>query len=201
MKKQIVAIHGGDTFEKYEDYIADLKNKAITLDRLLSRDWKANLQNDLGEDYEVILPRMPNPNNARYAEWKIVFDKIVPLLDDEIIFIGHSLGGIFLAKYLSEESVPKKITAVFLVAAPYNTGSEWDRNTDFVLPHDLSEFSHQVPHIFIYHSKDDPVVPFSDCLEYQKALPKAQVKTFEDRQHFNQENLPEIVDNIKALNQ
>lgn len=199
MKKQIVAIHGGDTFEKYEDYISDLKNKTITLEKLRAKDWKANLQNNLGEDYEVVLPRMPNPNNAKYAEWKILFDKIVLLLNDEVIFIGHSLGGIFLAKYLSEESCQKKTKAAFLVAAPYNTGSEWGRNTDFVLPQNLNEFSHQVPNIFIYHSKDDPVVPFSDCLEYQKALPKAKVKVFENRQHFNQESLPEVVEDIKNL--
>lgn len=54
MKKQIITIHGGDTFEKYEDYITNLKNKTVTLEKLRAKDWKANLQNDLGEDYEVI---------------------------------------------------------------------------------------------------------------------------------------------------
>ncbi|MEK7669458.1 MAG: alpha/beta fold hydrolase [Patescibacteria group bacterium] len=136
---------------------------------------------------------------AKYAEWKILFDKIVPLLDEEVIFVGHSLGGIFLAKYLSEESCSKKVKAVFLVSAPFNTGSEWDRNVDFILPEDMSELSNQVEDIFLYHSKDDPIVPFSDCLNYKKALPRAQVKVFEDRQHFNQENFPEILEDIKNL--
>ena len=199
MKKQIITIHGGDTFEKYEDYITDLKNKTVTLEKLRAKDWKSNLQNYLGEDYEVILLRMPNPSNAKYVERKIMFDKIVSLLDDEAIFIGHSLGGIFLVKYLSEENCPKKIKAVFIVAAPYKTGSEWRGDADFILPQDFKEFSYQVPCIFIYHSKDDPVVPFSDCLNYQKALPKAQVKIFEDRQHFNRESFPEIVEDIKLL--
>lgn len=39
---------------------------------------------------------MPNSNNAHYQEWKIIFDKIVTLLDEDVIFISHSLGGIFL---------------------------------------------------------------------------------------------------------
>ena len=67
-----------------------------------------NLDKVLGGGYEVLIPQMPNSQNARYSEWKILFEKIISILDDEIILIGHSLGGIFLVKYFSENDYAKK---------------------------------------------------------------------------------------------
>lgn len=198
MKKQILVIHGGNAFEKYDEYLSSLKNKEITLERLKSKDWKSNLGAVLGEEYEVLTPQMPNSQNARYSEWKILFERIIPILEYEIIFVGHSLGAIFLAKYLSENNYPKKIKATFLVAPPYNT-KDIHPLVDFILLNHLEEFAKQGGEISIYHSKDDQVVPFSNCLDYQKDLPSAHIKIFEDRQHFNQESFPEIIDDIKNL--
>jgi predicted alpha/beta hydrolase family esterase len=49
------------------------------------------------------------------------------------------------------------------------------------------------------HSKDDPVVPFEHAGMFKKALPDAEVMAFEDREHFNQETFPEIIELIKKL--
>ena len=106
MKQQIIVIHGGTTFDTYKNYLSFLKNREIKLDRLKSnRDWKDNLQEKLGENFEVLSPRMPNGTNARYKEWKIWFERIIPFFGKNIILLGHSLGGIFLAKYLSEKNI------------------------------------------------------------------------------------------------
>ena len=104
MKKQVVVIHGGDTFETYEEYLNFLRGYEIDIERYKSdkRDWKPWLRQRLGSDYEVILPIMPNKTNARFDEWKIWFEKFIPFLHDNVLLIGHSLGGTFLAKYLSE---------------------------------------------------------------------------------------------------
>ena len=199
MAKQICIIHGGNAFEKYEDYLLYLKSKEITLDKLNFKDWKRNLSEVLGNDYQVLTPQMPNSYNARYVEWKIWFEKLISLFDDTVVLIGHSLGGIFLAKYLSENDYPKKIKATFLVAAPYNTENEHPL-VDFIISKDLSRFAKQGGEIFIYQSKDDEVVPFSNVLNYQVALPKVHIKIFENKQHFNQNEFPEIVEDIKSLN-
>jgi hypothetical protein len=103
MKKQIVIIHGGDTWETYEQYLEFLKNRQIDFDKhgLGKEFWEDKLNNNLGEDYQVIQPEMPNYRNAQYPEWKIWFEKFIPFLNDNVILIGGSLGGIFLAKYLA----------------------------------------------------------------------------------------------------
>jgi predicted alpha/beta hydrolase family esterase len=198
MKQQVFAIHGGNAFETYEEYLAALKQKEVSIDGTRFVDWKGNLQRVLGDAYEVILPRMPNSQNARYAEWKIWFDKFVPQLQEDIIFIGHSLGGIFLTKYLSEESYPKKIKATLLVAAPYNALDDHPY-VDFNLPPDLSGLERQGGEIILYHSKDDQVVPFSNFERYQRELPTITARVFSDRQHFNSAEFPELISDIQRL--
>jgi predicted alpha/beta hydrolase family esterase len=164
--------------------------------------WKDSLQKALGGRYEVILPRMPNSLNARYAEWKIMFCKLVPFLKGRPILVGHSLGGIFLAKYLAENRFPRKVRATFLVAAPH--GNDRGRKTnrslvDFILPRSLARFREQGGKIFIYHSKDDSQVPFTHLEKYRRNLPDATTRIFGNRGHFSQEKLPELVKDIRRL--
>ncbi len=200
MKKQVVAIHGGDTFDTYEEYLLFLKTFEVDLEYFKNtKGWKDVLDQALGSEYEVIRPRMPNASNAKYSEWKIWFEKLIPLLEDGVILIGHSLGGIFLAKYLAENIFPKKIRATFLVAAPFDSSDADYSLADFTLPASLSKLTLQGGAITLYHSSDDGVVPFGDFEKYKKVLPGAAAVAFADRQHFNQETFPELVRAIKDL--
>ncbi len=202
MKKQILSIHGGDVFNSYEDYLSFLREYPADLNRILTKKkWKNNLQDDLGEGWEVLNPQMPNYHNAKYVEWKIWFEKFLPFLRDGVILIGSSLGGSFLVKYLSENEFPVKISAAYLIAAPFSAESRDANYTlgDFALPEALDKFEQQVEKIFLYHSADDPVVPFSDLERYAQVFPKAKKVIFQDRGHFSQEHFPEIVDAIKKL--
>jgi predicted alpha/beta hydrolase family esterase len=199
MKTQVVVIHGGDTFSKYEDYLAFLKKKEISLEKIRHKDWKAFLGRDLGDDFDVLLPVMPNKANSKYLEWKIWFEKIIPLLNNEIILIGHSMGGIFLSKYLSENKIDKTVIATFLVAAPYDKADAEYELGDFSLPKNISQMEKQGGKIVIYQSKDDPVVPFVDAEKYKKELPSARLVMMDGRQHFSQPTFPELVSDIKNL--
>jgi len=199
MKQQIWVIHGGNAFERYEDYLAALKAKSdITLERLRSSDWKMSLETCLGSEFEVYAPHMPNKQNAKYLEWKIYFEKLIPLMNAEVLLIGHSLGGIFLAKYLSEELFPKKILGTLLVAAPFNTPTHHPL-ADFVLGDRFTLFAQQAEKILLYQSEDDVVVPYSNVNEYQRVLPQAILRRFLDRGHFNGSTFPEIVEDIRML--
>lgn len=198
MQKQVLIIHGGDSFEAYEEYLSFLKKFEIDFDRLKSKGWKETLADKLGASFEVIQPKMPNSMNARYSEWKIWLEKYFPILRDNLILVGHSQGGIFLAKYLSQNMFPKKISATFLIAAPYNMDSK-ESLVDFALTKNLKRFEDQGGEISLYHSEDDPIVPFSDLGRYEMDLPKAKVKTFKNRGHFQDEELPELVEDIRSI--
>jgi uncharacterized protein len=198
MKKQVVVIHGGNSFDSYEKFIDSLRNCEVTLESFLPRtDWKATLTQELGEDFEVLAPRMPNGHNARYEEWKIWFERMIPFIqDDGVALIGHSQGGIFLAKYLSENKFPKKIAGLFLVAAPHIDTREIG---DFALGESLSGVVEQCGNIHLFQSQDDPVVPFGEVERYKKEFPAAEMHLFKDREHFNQKDFPEIIKEIKEL--
>lgn len=200
MKKQIILIHGGDTFATYNDYISALRSwPEFEPFPEKHKKWKDSLTEELGDDFEVLAPAMPSKHNAKYVEWKIWFEKVIPLIKEEVILIGHSLGGIFLAKYLSEENFSKKIVATFLISAPYDEDDSDESLADFGLPESLTQLEKQSSKIFVYHSKDDPIVPFIDASKYMKVLPSAMFVEFADRGHFLQGEFPELVAEIKQL--
>ncbi len=198
-KQQVILIHGGDTFDSREEYLKFLKEFDMDFAYLERKGWKDNFEEKLGKSFEVIAPKMPNKWNAKYEEWKIWFEKLIPFFEETLVFVGHSLGGIFLVKYFSENKITKKIAAIFLVAAPYEGRDSEYSLADFVLPNDFGLLVEQVDEIFIYHSKDDPVVPFADFEKYKKALPGAHAFVFENRGHFNQETFPELIKAIQKL--
>lgn len=83
---------------------------------------------------------MPNGNNAQYIEWKIWFERLLPFLNDGVILIGHSLGGIFLAKYLSENNFSIKVRAAILIAAPFDALGMKESLSQFKLLSPLENF-------------------------------------------------------------
>ena len=205
-KKQILIIHGGEVFESYEDYFEYLKKAEFNMEseKEKNKRWRYSLEKELGQDFEVIAPTMPNKQNSKYKEWKIWFEKILPYIDDNVVLIGHSLGGIFLAKHLSENDFPKKILATYLIAAPYGDKEHKENDDgysldDFALPDSLERFQEQGGRIYLYHSKDDPAVPFAEVEKYAKALPGAKKEIFEEKGHFMQEEFPELVNSLGQL--
>jgi predicted alpha/beta hydrolase family esterase len=199
MKKQVWTVHGGDTFKSYTEYLKFLKEFEIDIKRDWSKGWKSNLGEKLGNNYSVMSLSMPNAFNAKYLEWKIWFEKYIPFMKSPIILLGHSLGGIFLAKYLSENKLKKKIAGAFLVAAPFNDRDSDYSLGDFKLKKNLSLITKQCSQVFFYQSQDDDVVPFVDLGKYQKALPEAAYRIFKNRGHFIGSSFPEIVRDIKNL--
>lgn len=199
MKTQILLIGGGNAFEKHEDYLKYLETRHVSLDHFRANmNWKNGLQTLLGNEFDVLIPQMPNNQNARYSEWKIWFERILLLLDGEIIFIGHSMGGLFLMKYLSENTCLVKIRATFLLAAPFVSKGEYPL-ADFYTDSQLIGVENQAGHIFIYHSTDDPTVPTLCAERYKKALPGAHLCILEGCGHLNQKDFPEIIEAIRSL--
>lgn len=195
MKQQIFVIHGGDTFNTHEEYLASLQKFEANLEKLQRKGWKDSLAESLGSGYDVYLIKMPNAFDAKYKEWKLWFEKYLPLLNDGLVLVGHSLGAVFLAKYLSEETISKKIKATFLIAPPFD--KDEDRTLpEFAITSPLLKLAEQAGELYMYHSKDDPVVEYSEFEKYRAQLPNAHMKSFENRQHFNQENFPELIEDI-----
>lgn len=191
-------VHGGMTFKNDKDYVHWLKTrKTLTKKRPY---WEADLEEKLGKKFEIIRPRMPLQDNAKYRDWKIAFERYVPLLRKNFILIGSSLGGIFLAKYLSEHKLPKKALSAYFVCAPFDaTLPTEDLVGGFSLKTDISLIERNCKNLHALFSKDDGIVPVSHAEKYKKRLKKAHVVVYTNKKgHFTAPKFPEIIKMIRA---
>jgi predicted alpha/beta hydrolase family esterase len=144
---------------------------------------------------------MPLKDNAKYKEWKILFERYLPYIKNNVILIGCSLGGIFLAKYLSENKFPKKIKGTFLVCTPYdNSHSDEDLVGGFTLKSDISLIVKNSSKLTMLFSADDECVTPYHAEKYHLKLPKANIVIYESKNgHFNVPTFPEIIKMIKEI--
>ncbi len=141
---------------------------------------------------------MPNKLDARHTEWEAWFDRYVPLFRDGVILVGSSLGGMFLAKYLSTWTLPVKVRLLVLVAAPFDDESEYTLG-DFRLPENLDGIVRQTEQILLCYSKDDPVVRFAELEKYSHALSGAEAIVVEGFGHFAVASFPELVERLETV--
>ena len=200
-KQQVFYIHGGSSFSDYGVFLEDLKTKTI---RNLPgseplKMWTGTFREDLGEGYEVFMPAMPNSQNAKYEEWKIWFERHFEYLRDGVILVGWSQGGYFLSKYLIENETPFETRALFLVASPFEAGDfGGEDGGDFAFDTiRVGELANKAPKIYLFHSKDDPIVPYEHSLKFKEALPEAELIIFEDKNHFLVETFHELLEMIR----
>lgn len=199
-KTQILYIHGGMTLRNDKEYLHFLKTREISIEN--KKRWHNEyLDKELGKNFQVIRPRMPLADNAKYRDWKIHFERFFPYLNNNIILIGGSLGGIFLAKYLSENKFPKKILAIYLFCPPFdNTLSAEFLTNGFVLKNNLSRLAKVTKNLTLMFSKDDDVVPVEHAEKYRNKLPNARVIIYKSKNgHFKIAKFPEIIKMIKNV--
>jgi len=196
-KIKLVMIHGGKTFNDYKSYIRYLTEKKISLNKVPY--WYDDyLDEKLGRKFEIIRLSLPARENAKYSEWKIIFEKYAQFFDSSTIIIGNSLGGTFLAKYLSENSLPVKIYSIFLVASPFDdTCINETLAKDFKLKPSLKLVESNSRNQYLVFSADDDIVPVSHATKYKEKLPHAVVNVYNGKNgHFRINEFPEILDNI-----
>lgn len=198
-KTQIFFIHGGDTFKNRKDYLYWLKTRKISLEN--RKKWGGEyLDKELGKKFQIIRPQMPLRENANYEDWKIYFERYISYLKNNIIFIGSSLGGMFLAKYLSEHRFLKKILSTYLVCPPFdNTIAGEQLVNRFKLGSDLSLLEKNSKNLYLMFSADDNVVPVSHAEKYRQKLKNAKIFIYKNKNgHFRIPKFPEIVKMIKG---
>jgi predicted alpha/beta hydrolase family esterase len=198
-KTQIFMIHGGMTFKNQKDYLHWLKVRKISIEK--KARWDGDyLDKELGKNFEIIRQRMPLQDNAKYNDLKIYFERHIPLLRNNAILIGSSLGGIFLAKYLSENKISKKILATYIICPPFdNTLLGEDLVGGFKLKSDLSLIEKNCKDVTLMFSADDDCVPVSHAEKYRNKLKNVKIIIYKSKNgHFKVTKFPEIVKMIKG---
>ncbi len=193
--KQIFIIHGGQSFSSYSAYISNLKSKSIEYECLkYSQRWREWIAQNMPRA-DVLLPNMPSSDNAQYEEWKIYFEKMIPFFRKDVQLVGHSLGAMFLAKYLQNYPLSHPLRRLILIAGVYDKKVSGESNSFLPLKTDRLYLSAQEIHLF--HSEDDQVVPYTELAKFQADLPSAITHSFIDRGHFIDPTFPELLKILK----
>ena len=156
-----------------------------------------SLGRSLGPGYEISYPRMPDEADPTYATWKAALQQHMTALDDGVILIGHSIGGTILINTIAENPPNRKLSGVFLIAAPFVGPGGWP--SEEIKSVELSARLPEGMPIYLYHGTVDETVPIAHLGLYAHAIPYARVRRLEGRNHQLNDDLAELAADIRAL--
>lgn len=155
-----------------------------------------SLERELGHDYAVRYPRMPDEADPKYALWKAALTRQFDRLDEGAIVIGHSIGGTILIRTLADDPPALIFGGIFLIAAPFVGDGGWNSEDMKPLP-DLGASLPERTLIHLYHGSKDHTVPFEHVQLYAKAIPRAVVHRLPGRDHQLNYDMSEVAADIR----
>ncbi len=183
--KTAVIIHG---------YYKESQFRDISRPASSNENWLPWIQRQLLlNGIETQTPEMPGFYEPNYEKWKKMLEIFEP--DENTILIGHSCGGGFLVRWLSENS--KKVNKVVLVAPWLDPLHKIDPEFfNFEIDPNIAQ---KTQGLTIMYSTDD-FPPIQESLKILKSkLVGAEFKEFTGKGHFTlsslkTEEFPELLD-------
>lgn len=168
--KNAILIHGTcDEAEYYNDAFPSLSNS----------HWFPWIQKQLiTNEIETQTPEMPKAYLPDYQTWKSEFERYS--IDTQTILVGHSCGGGFLVRWLSDEQV--KVNTVILVAPWLDPFKEKENNFfDFTIDSKLVSLTDK---LLIMVSRDDDKDVLISVEKLLERIKNIQIHWFENKGHF-----------------
>ena len=139
-------------------------------------------------------PELPEPYEPDYEKWRSVFEQFK--IDENTSLIGHSCGGGFLVRWLSENKV--KVKKVALVAPWINPASSRTTPGFFDFQVD-GGFAERTGGICLFISSDDGEEELDTVKMLKERVRGLEVKEFTDKGHFTYHDMrtevfPELKD-------
>lgn len=155
------------------------------------KNWIPWLKRKLGKSkLNCIVPSFPTPYKQDYESWSRIlkaYDAIGYITEDTT-FITHSLGGIFIIKFLIENGI--KVKKIITVAGFNNVTFEDDinlYNSFYMKNDDLLKIKDYCKEIISIYSDNDPYVPIevAEIFANQICSKKVLIK---NAGHFNEKS-------------
>ncbi|GIQ71434.1 serine hydrolase family protein [Xylanibacillus composti] len=161
----------------------------------------AHISRNLGADFQVRCPAMPDPTSPSCSAWQARLAQELERIGEgtEVLLVGHSLGGSVILKHIAEGECRSRIAGVFLIAAPYWGADEEWQSEDYQLAEDFTDCLPPIPHIYLYHSREDSIVSFAHMQAYHRKLPHAQLRPLPGEEHYFSSGLAQLVDDMKRM--
>jgi predicted alpha/beta hydrolase family esterase len=156
------------------------------------------LKRELGDDFTVIYPIMPDADQPSYHTWETVLAANLEKLPVNVILLGHSLGASVILKHFSKHDVPNKVLGMVLFGVPYWKNQNWDVS-EYEIEEELVPNLSKLENVYFYHSADDEVIPYVHLEAYQKILPQANWRITSGLDHSYHGAISLIANDIKEL--
>ena len=202
MKDQIIIIGGGRTYRDKEQMMQNFIKFDVDME-YKTRSWKDWLSWSLEDKYEFITMKRPLVDNADYVVWKIMFEKyFVKLNSENLTIVSHSLGTIFILKYLVENGFKTNIKQLHLVSPivsnDFQPVDDVENTGTFTFDiSKISEVKKYVDDLHIWHSTDDTMCIYKNAEYIKQEIPDSTLHTFSDRGHFLQSTFWELFDVLR----
>jgi hypothetical protein len=186
MKKAII-IHGYVDKEEY------LNNPSLSPSKGHWLPWIQEQLNLTG--IETQNPEMPDFFEPNYEKWKKALEQLQP--DENTILVGHSCGGGFIVRWLSENQV--KVGKVILVAPWLDPEHEIDPEFfNFTIDPNIADKTNGLT---VMYSTDDQESILKTIEILKSKLSNVQYKEFHNKGHFvldslHSEKFPELLEEI-----
>ena len=162
------------------------------------QDFKKNIEK---EHIEISILNMPNSQSPKLKEWIDYMENSIKEIDENTIFIGHSLGCVTILNFLSNSNTTK-IKGLFLVSG-FVESSPIPALNEFVTPRLNYNYLKQLtPNRISISAVDDDIIPY----KYSKTMAERidakftllkEGKHFIDRDNFTE--FPFLINEIKKL--
>lgn len=159
--------------------------------------WLPWLQHELiVRDILAQTPELPLPFKPDYPTWKQVFEQFQP--DAQAILVGHSTGGGFLVRWLSENK-DAHVNKVVLVAP--SLGLDWEDTTGFMQFEIDPDLASRTAGVTMLCSDDDKPGIIEATKRLSIAIKDVNVINFHGMGHFTEEDMhttkfPELLEVI-----
>jgi len=158
--------------------------------------------------HNVFVPEFPTPKNQSLENWMFEFQDgmYYDMVDEDSVFIGHSLGPAFILSLLEKIEIPKPIKSCFFVSGFIGSlnKSEFDKiNKTFTEKEfNWDKIKKNCKKFKMYHSDNDPYVPLEKAKELAKKL-ECELKVIKGAGHFNEKagytKFELLLQNIKGV--
>lgn len=175
------------------------------------KNWYQSVKKELEQEgFEIVVPTFPSPKDepASLSEWLDELDVYNAKITPETIFVGHSLGGIFILRLL--EILKHQIKAAIFVGTPigiqpmpnYERDKLFSEGKDFNFDWDAIRMN--ASKRIVFQGKDDQWVPLENGIKLAENLGEGtEQHIVANAGHFTTSSgyteFPELLEIMKGL--
>ncbi|MGD9276475.1 MAG: alpha/beta hydrolase [Candidatus Pacearchaeota archaeon] len=136
------------------------------------------------------------PNNVSYEKWKKIFEE--NKIDEDFVLIGHSAGGAFLVRWLSETN--KKIRKLILVAPARRLLGMKEKYLKFYTFKNNPKIKENIKEVCIFVSDNESAGIKESVSLYEKDF-KVKAIELKNKEHFTESGMgtkefPELLNEV-----